>query len=290
MKKVEEKFKNKKEKEMFFARPTLPFALLLLFGGVLGAYEVRIHNAEELINFSKSVSSGTSYSGSTVYLDSDIDFTPLSREFQPIGKNETLSFQGIFDGQGHIISNLALNLSSVYVGLFGYTAGATIKNVVLDDSCSFTNSYSSSNPTIGSISGYCASCAIESIVNMESVAYIGSGSNFCVGGIVGRLTDLSTIKNCVNYGTVTYSGNSTGDGQIGGITGMCAGSGTKSIQNCANYGAITNNGESEDLYMGGIVGEFYYGIIVIENCVNGGRIMNSKQASVNNYIGSVVGY
>ena len=109
MKKVEQKFKilknpqkRKKEKEMFFARPTLLFALPLLLGGVVqGAYELRIHNADELITFSESVISGTSYSGTTVYLDSDIDFTPsLSQQFEPIG-NSSYYFKRTFDGQGH---------------------------------------------------------------------------------------------------------------------------------------------------------------------------------------------
>ena len=42
--------------------------------------------------------------------------------------------------------------------------------------------------------------------------------------------------------------------------------------------------------MGGIIGQSYYGIINVENCVSGGKIVNSKQASGKNYIGSVLGY
>ena len=273
---------------MFFARPTLPFSLLLLLGGVRGAYELKIHNAEELINFSKSVNKGTNYSGTTVYLGSDIDFAPsLSQQFEPTG-NSTKYFQGIFDGQGHIIRNLALNSSSEYVGLFGYSKEATIKNVVLDSSCSFTNSYRTGNPDTGSIYGECTSCAIENIVNMASVTYIGSASlSFCLSGIVGRLLGSSTIRNCVNYGPVTHSGDSSLDSRIGGISGLCGGNGTKYIQNCANYGTITCNGGSNNLYIGGIIGCSYNGFVVIENCVSGGRI---SPHSKKDYVGSVVGY
>ena len=277
---------------MFFARPTLSFALLLLLlGGVVTkANGLRINNADELIDFSNNVNKGTSYSGTTIYLDSDIDFTPsLSQQFEPIGNTPSYSFKGTFDGQGHTIKNLTLSLSSSFVGLFGYSVNAITKNVVLDDSCSFTSSYSSSTSDVGSICGRCESCVIESVVNMASVTYIGSASdNFCASGIIGRFLGTSTIRNCVNYGPVTYSGTSTNDAQIGGIAGMCGGE-IKPIQNCANYGTITNNGELEKLYMGGIVGENFHGTVVIENCVSAGKIVNLKQGSASNYIGSVVG-
>ena len=278
---------------MFFARSTLLFALLLLLGGVISANELRIHNAEELIDFLNNVNSGTSYSGTTVYLDSDIDFnSSLSQQFEPIGNPSRRHFQGTFDGQGYTISNLSLNSSSSHIGFFGYSKGATIENVVLDSSCSFVSSCNSSNSDVGSISGVCESCTIDSFVNMASVTYIGSSSiSPYIGGIVGRLLGSSIIRNCVNYGSVTKSGISTTESNIGGIAGICGGSGTKSIQNCANYGTITHNGESTyNLRMGGIAGNVLSGTVVIESCMSGGRVVNLKQASEGNYIGSVVGY
>ena len=52
--------------------------------------------------------------------------------FSPIGNSST-QFTGSFDGQGHVISNLAINLPSTnFVGLFGYSsAAATLSNVSL---------------------------------------------------------------------------------------------------------------------------------------------------------------
>ena len=94
------------------------------------------------------------YSGTTVFLDADLNFS--GRTLAPVG-----SFQGAFDGQGHIISNLAMNSSSEFVGLFGYSIGATIRNVVLDSSCSI-NSYNADNTYIGGIVGECYNfCFIE---------------------------------------------------------------------------------------------------------------------------------
>ena len=38
-------------------------------------------------SFLKKVNSGTSYSGTTVFLDADIDFSGLSWQFEPIGSH-----------------------------------------------------------------------------------------------------------------------------------------------------------------------------------------------------------
>ena len=66
-----------------------------------------INKAEGLIEFSKIINSGISYSGTTVFLDTDIDFSGgLSEQFEPIGVISNNHFQGTFDGQGHVISNL----------------------------------------------------------------------------------------------------------------------------------------------------------------------------------------
>ena len=124
--------------------------LVLLSSCVLGANNrnsIRISSAHDLVKLSANVGHGTNFKGTTVFLDADIDFYGgLSEQFEPIGKDNETLFRGTFDGQGYMIKNLAMNSSSSqYVGLFGYTAGATIRNVVLDDSCSVVSSYSGSS-------------------------------------------------------------------------------------------------------------------------------------------------
>ncbi len=53
--------------------------------------------------------------------------------FNPIG-NLSNKFNGTFDGLGFTISNLYINRPSQdYIGLFGYTNNATIKNIGLKD-------------------------------------------------------------------------------------------------------------------------------------------------------------
>ena len=85
----------------------VPFAVVAVLGGgfagvvAAGAGEdnvVRIHDASGLIELSNNVNNnGMNYSGSTVVLDSDIDFSEeLSRQSVHIGKNrvEQPPFQG----------------------------------------------------------------------------------------------------------------------------------------------------------------------------------------------------
>lgn len=122
--------------------PTL-FSLFLLFETSLAACKYKfIHNASELVEFSNDVNGGTSYSGYTVYLVADIKFDyTLSQQFKPIGFSDNY-FHGTFDGQGYVISALTISSSSFrYTGLFGVSTGITIKNVVIDNTCSFTSTY-----------------------------------------------------------------------------------------------------------------------------------------------------
>ena len=104
-----------------------------------------IETPEDFIDFSKIVNKGVdSFTGTTVFLDSDLSLA--GKSFEPIGIDTSKYFLGVFDGQGHVISNLKMNpSSSEYVGLFGYSYGLTIKNVILDSSCSITSTFSGSN-------------------------------------------------------------------------------------------------------------------------------------------------
>ena len=298
--------KNKKQ-ALFLSLDTITTAaaqmtfLLLaaaLVNGVIGG-ELKITSVEGLIQFKGNVNSGTNYSGTTVFLDSDLSFT--GKTFEPIG-NESNYFCGVFDGQGHVISNLKMNSTSRFVGLFGYSKGLTIKNVILDSSCSITSSFSDSGyARIGWIIGHCytrnEACTIENSVNIGSVTFrgsiSGSNGNLYLGGIAGWIYSSnldSTVKNCANYGDVTHSGTSSSS-YIGGVVGRSDGSSSKRvyIYNSLNHGTITHSGTTTDyLYLGGIIGWTYY--TTIENCVSGGKISSITNASSDNYIGSIVGW
>ena len=229
-------------------------------------------------------------------LDSDIVFSDeSSKQFKLIGKDSNKYFNGIFDGQGYTISNLTVTSSGRYAGLFGLTYRLTIKNVVIDDSCSVASSNKAGTYAfIGGILGRCdprdGLCDIENSVNMARVTFNGNmTNNLYVVSIIGCICPLNQggaiIKNCVNYGTITNTGTTTNT-YIGGIVGEIWGESVVSIfiQNCANYGAINNNGTSGGLYMGGIIGISWD--TTFENCLSAGKLTSSRLGI---YIGSIVG-
>ena len=289
--------KNTKNKTTSSHTLWMSFFLLAattLVNGVIGD-EVRITSVDEFIQFKDNVSKGTNYAGTTVFLDSDVDFT--GKSFEPIG-NKTYHFSGVFDGQGYVISDLIMNSSSQYTGLFGYSEGLTIKNVILDESCSIASSFNGSGAAyIGGIIGFCSGpCIIENNVNMGSVSFNVdiSDNSLVLGGIVGYIYSPygydSTVKNCANYGPVAHPGSSHYS-YVGGIVGF-SDSWTSSevyIYNCLNHGTITHKGAtSYDLRLGGIAGNTAF--TTIENCASGGKILLLGTASNYNRTGSIVGY
>ena len=206
-----------------------------------------------------------------------------------------MPFYGTFDGQGYTISNLKVNTSSQYVGIFGYSKGfATIRNVVVDSSCSFTSTdklmvyiggiigdhYESGGPFLA-----------ENCVNMGSLFFDRNvSSRLYIGGIAGEIksTDFeSNIVNCANYGPITFSGSVRNKyAYIGGIVG-----GTKGLKevwpivyNCVNYGSIAMEGTVASPYVGGIVGESRKS--EFKNCLSAGKISTITEIKL---IGTISG-
>ena len=271
----------------------LSLLLVLIGPGAVSENNLTIGNPQELIYFAMTVNEGTSYSGTTVFLESDILFTDeLSRQFEPVGERYEACFLGTFDGQGHTITNLTIKSDSKYTGLFGYSSGISIKNVVVDSSCSVTSPFSSSTSVyIGGVIGGCQStkgpCIIENTVNMATVLFSGNTSygDLFIGGITGYLSSINgqkiSVKNCVNYGSISHSGGS-GTSRIGGIVGLLE---KVSLYNCLNYGEISYGGSSDmDAEIGGIAGSSEYSSI--ENAVSVGGITFKKGSES---IGSIAG-
>lgn len=95
--------------------------LTLLASNIAAGSEIIINNAEEFVEFSDNVNGGQTYKGTTVFLGADIDLSDVN--FSCVGKDDSNYFNGVFDGQGHAISNFNLKTSSKYAGLFGYSGG-----------------------------------------------------------------------------------------------------------------------------------------------------------------------
>lgn len=174
--------------------------------------------------------SGASYLDYTVSLAKDIDVSGF--QWSPVGYRYTGSnyfFTGTFDGQGHTITGLTVNVapstSISAAGLFGMSSG-TIQNVGLIDCNVSTDSGSTWGAAAGGIVGQMQGGAVTNCYSSGMVSASASSGNTMGGGVTGSMAG-SIITNCYSTATVSASGNGTNS--AGGIVGSKS-SGT--VANC----------------------------------------------------------
>jgi hypothetical protein len=164
-----------------------------------------------------------SLTGSHV-LGADIDATGAT--FTPVGSGTP--FSGTFDGNGYKITGLRINTTSaVYVGLFGYTSGATLSNVVLEDidiDAGYGSDYG--NLYVGGLVGYAHNTNIsDSRVDgdLDASSYGGVYAGGLVGygnGSAGKSITRSRAEVDVSaYADTNYSGYGGYGGSAGGLIG-----------------------------------------------------------------------
>ena len=145
------------------------------------------------------------------------------------------TFEGVFDGKGHVISNLKIELDREKVGLFGYIGNrGTVKNVSLEAVKVSGESY------VGGIAG-----RNEGVIDNCHVRGNINGISVC-GGITG-------YQGCSSSSNCSFRGQITGTSEIGGIagrvTGGAGGGAGDNILKC--YAMVEITGEQA---CGGIVG------------------------------------
>jgi hypothetical protein len=229
------------------------------------------------------------------HLTADIDLSGQGN-WVPIGDSFSTGFNGVFDGQGHVIYGLTITGDGdvQYAGLFGYAWGAVIKNVGLEDG---RIDVSSSDSYAGGLVGF------GSILTISNSYNTGGMSGHQVGGLVGVGGDVS-ISDSYNTGDVSgYSAGglvgwissgdvsisdsyNTGDvssirgfaGLAGGLVGY--GHSTSSVSISRSY----NAGDVSAYYSaGGLIGR-YQGGIIIEQSVVLAKSIQATGTNVSNYL------
>lgn len=184
--------------------------------------------------------------------------------WNPIGGKNP--FKGIFDGNGHTVSDLYINSSGSNLGLFGYVDGAEIKNVTVQGNV--TGFYEEGNEQSGQYVGLVLGVGTtkSKLENCESRGSV-TGCSY-VGGIAGLIANNCFITSCTNRATVkNYPG--TSGAYFGGIVGYGTG-----LSFCANYADITAEGSS----VGGLVGYVFPDINNegMSNCMNVGNVIGKQ--------------
>ena len=175
----------------------------------------------------------------------------------PIGNNK-IQYEGTFDGNGKTITNLYINASQTFMGLFGYTYQSTIKNLTFENA-NVTNT----QDIIGILVGGAGSGSTLQNIKISETCQIKGGGNY-TGGIAGIL--YGNAYNCVNYATVQ------GKEKVGGLFGSYQKTGN-SITACANYGNVTATSQR----VGGLVGDFSGG--TIQDCANYGDVKGTERVA-----------
>lgn len=188
-------------------------------------------------------------------------------------------FGGIYDGGNYYIKNVNITSHCYNVGLFGTTAGAEIKNIVLySDNDAVIQRKTDATPASGA-------------TGPENYA-----TSYALGGLVGIAYDydenlkdktkVSTISNCAIAGyTVTDNSKNRqflGEAAIGGLVGVssanlnrCSAVVKLNINCTHRYASETNNGAMNKaqwgnyVRVGGLVGGVRYDV---SDCYTGGSI------------------
>lgn len=277
-----------------------------------------ISTAEELFEFSANINSPESvsdekYSAAYFRLANDIDMNGV--RYSAAGKKpETLedgsldlssTFTGTFDGAGHTIRNLsivrAVRNDIYYVGLFGYTYMADVRDLTLEN-ISYEIESTSDKATVGAaVGGVVGFAHLTNLTNVKVsgtiVTRVGSTNTMYIGGLAGvyNVSDdekayIAYIRNCNSAVKTEVGDYEDGDkssldaGINGGIVGyLNVSNGAAAIVNSTTTGSVVGG-----KYLGGIVAYINGSNVSVINCLNYAAVRASTNGVA--YVGGILGF
>ena len=197
----------------------------------------------------------------------ELSWSPISNTTAPI-----FAWRGQFDGNGKTISNLYINATSYYQGLFGYgySGDKNIKGVIKNLTLANVNVKNTAEYT-GALIGGADNFEITQVVISSGTV---EGEISVVGGICGEADTESKFLSCENRAQIKSQTDITNN-----IGGICGNVNSSHIEKCANYGNINSQGVN----VGGICGSSI-GSSSITTSANYGDIVG------NNSVGGIIGY
>ena len=250
--------------------------LLVLWTVVSGAQGIR--TAADFVAFAEAINSGQPTDRwrndkGHVCLEADIDMAKV-KKFKSIA-----SFGGVFDGQGHQITNWKAT-----GGLIDHLLeGGHVCNLTIAESCSMKAGSPAKEEYFLAFIVHRNDGFVENCVNRGSIVHKSPYAASClyIGGVVG--SNRNFVVKCNNYGDISSSCVSTVQDpkveiSIGGVVGGGYGkSGPKaSVSWCDNYGDITYNGDVPKVFAGGVLGLAFKSSV--KYCINRGSLTVSTNA------------
>ena len=233
-----------------------------------------VNSVEGLKIFRDAVNDKNTFAGDTIKLTVDLELD--NEQWTPIGYWET--FEGVFDGGGHTISNLKHHATEpdCYIGLFGCTNNATIKNLTIHNAdIKLIGDDSWAGGHIGAFVGYpdgisvLQNVSLTGLVKIEGAVDKKGGQR--IGAVVGgfECKSLQMVDVEVNVDSGSYV---KGYLYVGGVAGSPLG--TTTMDNVtSNIDVYSKNG-----IVGGIMGYAQHGS-TLTNCSSSGDVTRMETAS-----------
>lgn len=337
---------------------TLTFLCAVTLFLPITVYAGGIRTAADLVAFSKAHNAGQPVDQwrndkGHITLEADIDMSK-AKKFKPIS-----SFVGVFDGQGYsiknwkaksglvdelaqggVIRNLIIDKScsmkvtsgseEFFCGFIAHRSNGLIENCENHGSIVHKSEYSEADVYLGGIVGSSrwgmlncrnyGDITSESIstsqkrgvavniggvaggdynkvekkpsvswcINYGKITYVGDSPTVNVAGVIGMSEKKVPLKYCVNRGEVIVTAQSdAGDPKIHScnVSGVCANT-SGNVVDCDNYGRIVAGGTFATV-VGGVVG-LEGSASVITGCLNYGYVSSTSAATSN--LGGVIGF
>lgn len=271
---------------------------------------VYISNAQQLVTLSQvTKTTGHPALGMHFVLANDITIPATYDNQINIASDSSNPFHGVFDGNGHTITGLKHSKYATDSGLFAFTDGATIKNLVLEQADIQTVHRG------GLIVGHAENTKFLNISVRDSKMRIISGGvaialltadGATLGGIAGEAIEGSLMYNCETVDVFMDTGEAEGisalegDGYfIGGLVGTLNNSHIEYCRTISKTESDSGRIEADlvvavaafsfkNIYVGGIVGEMNYGSSVLDSFSN--IALYSDPATGLTVVGAVYGY
>jgi hypothetical protein len=240
------------------------------------ATKITITTAEQLREFATLVNNRKNFNGKIITLANDIDLNgSADNQWTPPGKyshgNGTsyTSFDGTFDGKGHIVRGLYIDNENSYQGLFGIVGSkGLIRNLGIVDA--YVKGGMFVGGLAGSNEGMITNCYVTGNV-------LGDGSY--VGGLVGLNGGLF---DGLNGGDILISYAAANVVSVGEFAGGLVGYNILGeIKNSYSTGSVTAYN-----HVGGLAGGIQ--LCTISNSYATGSVVERKID--NSYVGGLVGY
>lgn len=237
-----------------------------------------ITSGAELAWFADQVNQGKTKINASLENDIELNTFNSYHNWVIIGDSLEHPFQGTFDGKGHNIGYLWVEITQEhpekrYAGVFGVIDGGTVKNLTVGGTVIHglgtyggEGAYDELYTASGAIAGYVKSGQVIGCTNYAMTEMEGEIMYRNSGGLVG--INSGTILRCTNYGDIsTKLGMS--QRHVGGIAGMVHGK-NASVWYCENRHNIKGYYE-----VGGIAGAVKNGG-EIQSCSNFNKVQGNS--------------